>query len=270
MPAVEIVAIGNEILLGVTQDTNSSYLCRIVRGRGGSVRRIVVVGDDIEEIAAEITRSIRRKADLVITCGGLGPTDDDLTLRAVARAAGVEVTLDLVAREFVERRYRTLAELGFVSSPEMTETRLKMARLPEGARMIENPVGTAPGTLLKFGNTRIASLPGVPTELRGIVEGPLETFFDEAFGEGCYRERELRVDCGDESVLATELQKVAARHPEVYIKSRASGFGADVGFRVLLSISAKSRHEADKALNAASRDLTRELEAAGIRADDKL
>lgn len=268
MVIVEIVAIGNEILLGVTQDTNSSYLCRAVRGRRGRVTRIVTVRDRVDEIAAEIARSVERGADLILTCGGLGPTDDDLTLAAVARVAGVDLKLDPSAREFVERRYRTLAEQGYVTSAEMTEPRLKMAHLPDGARMVENPVGTAPGTLLEVGNTTVVSLPGVPAELRGIVEGPLETFMSQAFGVGCYRERELGIECGDESVLATVLKKVADEHPNVYVKSRARGFGPDVYFRVLLSVSATSRYEADNALDAASGDLVRSLEAAGIAASE--
>src|ERR1700731_4017687 len=72
---VEIVTIGNEVLLGLVQDTNSNYLCRVVRGMGGRVRRIAIVRDELEEIAAEIKASVDRRADLVFTSGGLGPTD---------------------------------------------------------------------------------------------------------------------------------------------------------------------------------------------------
>src|SRR5215471_8568164 len=83
---VEITVVGNEVLLGMVQDTNSNYLCRVVRGMGGRVRRVAVVRDDGEAIADEIRASLARRADLVFTCGGLGPTDDDLTLSAIAEA----------------------------------------------------------------------------------------------------------------------------------------------------------------------------------------
>ena len=141
MVNVEIIAVGNEILLGLVQDTNSNYLCRVVRGMGGRVCHITIVRDEINSIAEELKASINRRADLVFTCGGLGPTDDDLTLAAVAAALGRQLVLDQAALRFVERKYSELASAGYVASPRMTDERLKMARLPEGARAIENPVG---------------------------------------------------------------------------------------------------------------------------------
>src|SRR5579862_1566718 len=90
---VEIVTVGNEVLLGLVRDTNSHYLCRVVRGIGGRVRHIAVVRDQIDEIASEIRSSLGRRTDLVFTCGGLGPTDDDLTLAAVAEATGRQLEL---------------------------------------------------------------------------------------------------------------------------------------------------------------------------------
>src|SRR5215468_5999989 len=107
---VEIITIGNEILLGLIQDTNSNYLCRVVRGMGGRVRRIAIVRDEVDHISAELGASLARQPDLIITCGGLGPTDDDLTLAAVALGTGRQLLLDADAREFVERKYRALAD----------------------------------------------------------------------------------------------------------------------------------------------------------------
>ncbi|HXG64602.1 MAG TPA: competence/damage-inducible protein A, partial [Blastocatellia bacterium] len=204
---VEIIVIGNEILLGQVQDTNTNYLCRLVTGLGGSVRRAATVRDEVDSIAAEVRASLARRADVVFTCGGLGPTDDDLTLAAVAEAAGVGLILHPAARDFVERKYRDLAAAGHVASAEMNEARLKMARLPEGAKMIENPVGAAPAVVIEAQSSRIVSLPGVPKELKAIVEGPLQSFLQEVFGQGSFRERELMVECGDESALAPVLRR---------------------------------------------------------------
>ena len=261
---VEILAIGNEILLGLVEDTNSHYLCRVVRGMGGRVRHISVIRDDLDEIANDIKASLQRGAEVIFTCGGLGPTDDDLTLAGVAQATGRGLELNTAAREFVERRYKQLASQGYVSSPEMSETRLKMARLPEGAQPINNPVGAAPAVVVEVDDSRIVSLPGVPAELKAIVEGPLQSMLARVFGRGAYRERELTVDCGDESELAPALRRVASLHPEVYIKSRASRFGPDVRFRILISASAASAEEADRMITSASSDLTRTLGDAGI------
>lgn len=265
MVNIEIVTIGNEILLGLVQDTNSNYICRVVRGMGGRVRHIAIVRDEIDSIVEEVRASLSRRPDLIFTCGGLGPTDDDLTLAAVAEAAGRSLELNQKAREFVESRYRELARAGYVVSAEMSESRLKMARLPAGCRMIENPVGAAPAMLMEVNTSRIVSLPGVPAELKGITEGPLQSLLNEVFGRGSYREREMMVDCGDESVLAPALRQVASAHPEVYIKSRASRFGRDVMFRINISASASSSEEACRMIETAANDLTTAFEKAGIR-----
>jgi molybdenum cofactor synthesis domain-containing protein len=262
--SVEILTIGNEILLGLVADTNSNYLCRVVRGMGGRVRHIAVVRDEIDAIADEVRMAVERGADLIFTCGGLGPTDDDLTLAALAKAADLRLELNETAKQLVESRYRKLALQGYVSSAEMNEARLKMARLPEGARPVENPVGTAPAVVLESG-ARIVSLPGVPAELRGIIEGPLQSLLTEVFGRGSYRERQITVECGDESELAPALRKVASAHPEVYIKSRASHFGSDVRFRILVSASGASAEETEQMIESAAADLIRMLADAGIK-----
>jgi nicotinamide-nucleotide amidase len=264
---VEIVTIGNEILLGLVQDTNSNYLCRVVRGMGGRVRHVAIVRDEIGSIKSEIIASLDRRADMIFTCGGLGPTDDDLTLAAVAEAAGQGLALSQVAHDFIKRRYQELASKGFVSDAGMNDARLKMAWLPAGALPVENPVGSAPATVLEARGSRIVSLPGVPSELKGIIEGPLEGLLNEVFGRGSYRERELIVLCGDETVLAPILRRSAAAHPDVYIKSRASGFGRDVRFRILISASAASAASADQMIERASSDLAGAFSDSGIQID---
>lgn len=264
MTSVEIVVVGNEVLLGLVQDTNSNYLCRVVRGMGGTVRRIAVVRDEPDEIVAELRRSVERKSGLIFTCGGLGPTDDDLTLSAVAAAAGREIISHAQAREFVERRYNELAAAGHVSDSQMTDSRLKMAQLPAGSRMIENPVGAAPAAITEIDGIKIVSLPGVPAELKAIVEGPLQPLLSAVFGGGCYCEREMLADCGDESTLSPILHEVVARHPGVYIKSRASHFGPDVKFRILISSGGKNRDAVEAEITSAIDDLTQSLAVAGI------
>jgi nicotinamide-nucleotide amidase len=262
---VEILTIGNEILLGLVQDTNSSYLCRVVRGMGGRVRHIATPRDEIEAIAEDIRASLARSAELVITCGGLGPTDDDVTLAAVAQATSRELELNSTAYTLVEQRYRELASKGYVSSAAMNEARLKMARFPTDAQPIANLVGAAPAVLLELNETRIVSLPGVPAELKAIVEGPLQTFLTGVFGRGSYREREITVDCGDESKLAPALGQVAKAHPEVYLKSRPNRFGREDVFRILISSSARTDEQAEQMIESAQSDLIRLLKDSGIQ-----
>ena len=266
MVTVEVIAIGNEILLGLVQDTNSNYICRVVRGMGGRVRRISVVRDDVGHIAAEIDASLARRTDLIVTCGGLGPTDDDLTLAAVANATGRQISINQEAVHFVERRYLDLAEAGYVTSGEMNEARLKMARLPEGSDMIENRIGAAPAVWMKSVCGWIVCLPGVPSELKAIVEGPLQSHLGDVFGLGSYRELEILVACGDESQLAPWLRQVASAHPDVYIKSRAGGFGPEVKFRIMFSATGKTAESAEAKVREAANDLIRVFGAAGIQA----
>jgi molybdopterin-biosynthesis enzyme MoeA-like protein len=204
---------------------------------------------------------------MIFTCGGLGPTADDLTLAAVAEAAGQRLALNSTARDFIERRYEELASRGFVADARMNDARIKMAWLPTGALPVENPVGSAPATVLEARDSRIVSLPGVPAELKSIVEGPLEGLLNEVFGRGGYRERELTVRCGDESVLAPILRRVAAAHTDVYIKSRASSFGQDVRFRIMISASAESAASASRMIERAAADIARSFAEAGIQID---
>lgn len=264
MVSAEILIVGNEILLGLIEDTNSNYLCRLVRGMGGRVRQITVVPDEIDAVAEALRVSLNRSPEMIFTCGGLGPTDDDLTLAGLAKSIGRKLEVNPDAKEFVERRYRDLESQGHVSSVEMTAARLKMATLPEGASPIENPVGAAPAVLIDFNETRILSLPGVPAEMKAVVEGPLQSLLTAVFGTASYGERELVVSCGDESELAPILRHVADMNPGVYIKSRAKEFGADPRFRILISSSGPSAEEADRLIEKAASDLTHLLRDAGI------
>jgi len=261
---VEIIAIGNELLLGDVLDTNSNWLCKRVTGLGGRVRRVVMIGDDLKAIAIEIRDGLARKSDLLITIGGLGPTDDDITLKALAEATGHPLGVNIEALEMVKSRYEELAQEGYVADSSLTPSRRKMAHLPRGAAPIFNPVGTAPASTLLLEETTLISLPGVPEELMGIWEGPLQPLLREIFGEGYYQEKMIFVDCKDESLLAPILKKIKEAHPQVYIKSRAKKFGPEVKIKVTLSSAGRDRDEVEGAINEALKALTRGLGSLGL------
>src|SRR6185369_8059856 len=105
---VEIFIIGNEILIGDIQDTNTHWLCREIKGMGGCVARAVVLRDEESVIASELKGALARGVDVIITSGGLGPTSDDLTLAAVARGSGVPLLLHEQALRMVSERYDEL------------------------------------------------------------------------------------------------------------------------------------------------------------------
>jgi nicotinamide-nucleotide amidase len=161
MPAAEILTIGTEILLGEIVDTNTRFIARILRGLGVDLYRTVTIGDNLGRIA-EAVREAMQRAEIVITTGGLGPTVDDPTRDAIARAVGVgtefrpELWKQVVAR---------LARYGRTAG----ENQKRQAHVPAGAIALENPVGTAPAFIVENGPNAIIALPGVPGEMETIL-----------------------------------------------------------------------------------------------------
>ncbi len=158
----EIIAIGSELLLGATIDTNSAYLARQLAASGVNLFRKSVVGDNPERIAATVREALGR-ADLVVCTGGLGPTVDDVTREAMALAYGrpLEFRDDLLAQ--IQARFDAM-------SRPMSPSNRRQAYVPAGARVIENPRGTAPAFIVEdpLGTTIV--LPGVPYEMRYLFE----------------------------------------------------------------------------------------------------
>jgi molybdopterin-biosynthesis enzyme MoeA-like protein len=265
-PAVEIVSAGNEVLIGDVLDTNTNWLCIKVTGLGGLVQRAVMLRDDVDAIAAEVRGAVSRGPALVFTVGGLGPTSDDRTLEGVARGLGTTLVLHREAERMIARKYREFYASGHVPFPEMNESRRKMARLPAGALPIVNPIGGAPGVLCRSGGTRVVSLPGVPGELRAIVDGPLAGLLDEVFGVAHYEERSLTVDLQDESAIAALLRRAEAEHPRVYVKSRAKVIGSVRALQITLSARAESAGEVDGLLEQVTEQLLGDIGAAGYAA----
>ena len=165
---VEIITIGDELLLGFTTDTNAAYLARTLAAEGVEIARRASVGDDAEAIA-EAVRAALDRTGAVITTGGLGPTADDLTKPAIAGVFGRKLELrdDLVA--MIEERFRTYGFKGPIPASNRQQ-----AFVPEGARVLENRHGSAPGIWLEDERHRwVAMLPGVPREMRGMTHDVL-------------------------------------------------------------------------------------------------
>ncbi|MCS7251221.1 MAG: molybdopterin-binding protein [Anaerolineae bacterium] len=266
-PTVEIFAIGNELLLGEVADTNTAWLCRFLTSMGGEVKRAVLLPDDVEAIRSELEGAFRRKRDLVFATGGLGPTEDDRTLLAVALATGRPLEEHPQALQMVAARYQSLAAAGYVASPELTPPRRKMTLLPRGAFPLANPIGAAPGVLLPLEHTTLICLPGVPEEMRAIVQNTLSSYLQSRFGKAGFAELQMLVDCGDESRLAPLLEEIQQQFPQVYIKSRARVFGPDVRLRIYLSATASTSEEAQALIREARRLLEEQLAKAGITSE---
>ena len=153
MPSAEIITIGTEILLGEIVDTNTRYIARVLRGLGVDLYRTITIGDNVERIAESIRNAMSR-ADIVITTGGLGPTVDDPTREAVARAAGVEL-------EFREDLWEQVVAIISRYGRKPSENQKRQAYIPKGALGISNPVGTAPCFIVEHSHLPMGEGPGV-------------------------------------------------------------------------------------------------------------
>jgi nicotinamide-nucleotide amidase len=175
-PVANLVTVGNELLYGQTVDTNAAWLGRSLAQLGFDVVRTFTVGDEPDHIR-EAVRAAMGGSDLVLVSGGLGPTPDDLTKGAVAALLGLEVLLDEGLLKALASRFRAR---GYDRLPAPNRTQ---AEVPEGALVLRNPQGTAPGLGLETDQCIVVLLPGVPREIRAIFSGDLTTLLVERFAE---------------------------------------------------------------------------------------
>jgi nicotinamide-nucleotide amidase len=161
-PVAHILAVGDELLLGRTVDTNSAHISRVLTDLGFAVARIQVVGDARGAVVAAMRAAIAGSA-LVVVSGGLGPTDDDRTRHALAEVMGVELVEDPAAWRQVQAAYRRLR---IVRVPAVNR---RQALRPAGSRLLANDRGTAPGLLARVGDVHVACVPGVPHEMQAMV-----------------------------------------------------------------------------------------------------
>jgi molybdenum cofactor synthesis domain-containing protein len=229
-PAFEIVAIGNELLIGKTLDTNSHWLAIQISRLGGVLRRVTTVRDQRDEIGAAIRSALARHPDFLLTLGGLGPTHDDITLSSISRLLKRRLTLNRQALEFLRRRYLTR----FGPGVKLTPPRLKMARFPEGATPLPNPVGTAPAPCLVIRGTTMIALPGVPNEMRAIFSGSVVPMIERFGGHYRYYEHSLLLRGIPESALSPKIDEVMRKHRKVFIKSHPRGIEKDGSARIEL------------------------------------
>ena len=170
-----IVTVGDEILSGHTQDTNSSLLARAAFAAGRPVSHIEVVPDQPAAIIAAIRRAIDDPAiTRIAVCGGIGPTPDDRTFQAVADALGRPLELNAVAYGNIEALAVRMHAAGWIDKPEVSEANRRCAMVPVGATVLTNRRGMAPPLAIEVGNDRwLFVLPGIPREFSTIVEEEL-------------------------------------------------------------------------------------------------
>jgi molybdenum cofactor synthesis domain-containing protein len=256
---VEIVAVGRELLTGRTVDSNSAWIAARLTDAGAWVARIVVVDDDPAAIAREIAGARERGAALVVTTGGLGPTADDRTLAGVAAAFGRRLAEHPGALAFVARRYAEVAAAGGVADAALTPPRRKMASLPAGGEPVDNAAGTAPGVFLAEGGFALVALPGVPAEMRAVLDAAMPRIRERLGAGGHVAEREVASGSGDESVITVAVERVMEAMPDVHLKSLATTFAPDCDLRVRISVRAADAAAAEARVATAAARLAAEL-----------
>ncbi len=216
----EILIIGKELVDGTRSDTNSARIAAVFRTLGIPVSRVSVVPDEPRDMEDALRDSAER-SDIVITTGGLGPTSDDRTKQVVSRVFGAKLVLNETVLAAVRRRFE---ERGLT----MPELNVSQAMVPEGARVISNRLGTAPGFVIERSGTTVFLLPGVPAEMVAMLTEYVAPFLEGRGHRRLEAERTLRTTGLPESEVASRIEAVARRLARTEICFMPSELGIDV------------------------------------------
>lgn len=230
-PSAAMLVIGDEILSGRTRDANMYYLAGEFTKHGIDLKEVRVVSDDPDAIVDAIT-ALRTAHDLVVTSGGIGPTHDDITADCVANAFGVPIDIRDDARALLQAHYDR-------QGTELNAARLRMARIPDGACLIDNPVSIAPG----FSIENVHVMAGVPAVFQAMVASLLPNLT----GGAPLLSQSLRIYRG-EGEIAEPLGKLAAEYPDLSIGSYP--FQKDGIYGANIVIRGADGGQVDKAMSA--------------------
>lgn len=243
---VEIITIGDELLWGQVADTNAVFLGRRLIQMGLQPQWQTTVGDNPESIGQALILALKR-ARLILITGGLGSTEDDVTRSALAQTLGRRLILDEQALQDIRERLESRGQ-------RMLSNQQSLALLPQGAKTLDNPQGTAPGLMLEVDSRLIYILPGVPQEMRAIFEQEVVPVLKKISTDRTIRRRRLRtVDIG-ESALSEKLRGVVRKG--IRLSYLPQPWGVDLW---LTAHSANAR-EADIFLSRATRQIEERLE----------
>lgn len=237
MRKAEIIAVGSELLTPYRLDTNSLFLTQELNRLGIAVVRKTVVGDVRNELREAFAAAIRH-ADVVISTGGLGPTEDDLTRQVVAELLGRRLRLNEAVLHSIRERFERMGR----SMPAINE---RQALVPEGARVFPNPVGTAPGLWLEADGTVVILLPGPPAELRPMFVEYVRPLLEARSGPARLAQRLLRVAGLPESEVDERIARIYKEYPEVETTLLAAPGEIEIHLRLW----ATDRTEAEKVLD---------------------
>jgi nicotinamide-nucleotide amidase len=252
----EVVGIGTEILLGQIANMNAQHISQRLADVGVDVLHHQAVGDNAGRIAEAIRLALSR-ADVVILTGGLGPTGDDITRQAIAQALDRPLSRRSEIEEFLREKFRRLGR-------EMPESNLVQADVPDGARYILPERGTAPGLVIDTDDGRVYAVPGVPAEMREMLEGVIVPELQAEIGPQGIVSRVLRVTGIPEARIGEILDDVFRRSTNPTVAYLASA--GEV--RVRLTAKAVSREDADALIAPVEREVRDRLGDAVFGSDE--
>jgi nicotinamide-nucleotide amidase len=260
---LEIICVGNELLIGKTLNTNAQWMAKQATALGINVKRVTVVADDVDEIATAIRETLKRKPHYALITGGLGPTFDDKTLQGMAEALNRKLAVNTKALKMVREKYEAYAKERGTETVELTPPRIKMATLPEKTVPVANPVGTAPSVQANLKETCVIALPGVPSEMKAIFQETVVPLLVQVSGKRAFHERSIYVDGVMESSLAPLIDKVLQDNPGVYVKSHPKGRENKPHIEVHVSTTGDDAERAEAKLQNAIAQLSGALVAIG-------
>ncbi|HWF40372.1 MAG TPA: competence/damage-inducible protein A [Candidatus Acidoferrales bacterium] len=205
----EIIAVGSELLTPYRLDTNSLFLTSALNELGIRVVHKVVVGDSPDDMRSSFQHAMER-AEVIVSSGGLGPTDDDRTRQTVSELLGRKLHTDEAVLRHIKERFQR-----FRPGRVMPEINARQALVPEGATVLPNPSGTAPGLWLESNGHVVILLPGVPNELRGLFETLVKPRLARIGGRLRLYTRDLRITGLPESEVETRVSPLYALYPDI-------------------------------------------------------
>jgi nicotinamide-nucleotide amidase len=234
----EIIAVGSELLTPDRLDTNSLFLTEELNGIGIEVVRKTVVGDN-RDLLAEAFRDALQRVPLIIASGGLGPTDDDLTRETVADLLGRKLRHNEEILRHIEGRFRSMGR-------DMPAVNARQAMVPEGAEILRNPLGTAPGLWLEDSGHFIALLPGPPRELKPLFRGEVLPRLERRVSGARLHHREIRVTGLGESHVEQRILPIYSRYPDVQTTILAAPGETQVHLRIWTQDAAHAKKTLDE------------------------
>ncbi|MBT3266269.1 competence/damage-inducible protein A [Candidatus Poribacteria bacterium] len=248
---VELYAIGTEVVYGLTLDTNTHWLAQEVVRLGGDVRRVIKLHDEFDVLVDAFGESVARGADIVISTGGLGPTQDDVTAGVLAQLTDSDlIQPDEVLDDYVERR-------GLASKDDLNPTLIQMASVPAGADVLINGAGWAPGIRVPVNGTTFIALAGPPREMKSLFTDHVAHYLAELSPTKSASTRRL-VSIPAESRIAPYMDAVMEAFPGSYVKARIADRRREGWTAVDVLVTGDGEVEADAMLD-------RVLEDFGVR-----